>query len=677
MLVGVSGKTAYMKKLLLIWLMCWSWCACALELGSAKSGALLTPHLQYLEDPQGHLTLADVMQPDVAARFRVPEHPQQALNFGISKSAYWVRFSLQRAPDNTDPWLIELSYALLNKITFYAPGAKPIVTGSEYPVASRAFFDKYFVFPIQPSERAQDYYFRVESNDAITLPLRAWTERDLIPRTQQTLAIQFSYLGAMMGLALYTLFMCVLSRDMRYAIYAAYVVCMALSMTSGSGVARLFFWPDVWKFDSVARNFFVALAASLILYLSGLFLKTEYGKKTVAWGWKLASLYFGAYALLLLSSLAVPMPVDALNKAMLLGGLLSGFGILVTVFRVIRERRNSLRFFGLSWLVFWVGGFVGIGRTMGLLPTHLLTSYAVQIASMAEMVLLFLALADQFRQEQHQRRQAQQEVADVQARLLEQLQSSNEQLEQTVHERTQQMQQALEHERAVSAQYMRFGAMVSHEFRNPLGIIKSQISLLHKEQKHGELQLDKRLSVLGSATERLAMLFEKWLQNDRLHHTLQDIDLHPVPLRHWLTHFVSTNVHCLVGSPVQLRSMDIDAQLLCDEYLLDIALGNLIDNARKYTGAQAPVVIDIRYRPGQVGVAVIDQGSGIAPENQEKVFDEYFRISPQSGISGAGLGLSLVRRIMQAHSGTLELQSLPGQGCTFILWFPEKQAPVH
>jgi len=666
-----------MKKLLLIWLACWTWCAHGMTLGGATSGALLTPGLQYLEDPQGQLTLADMARPEVAAQFKTPADPTKVINFGLSKSAYWIKLSLQQTPGNQDEWLIELSYALLNKISFYAPGAKPVVTGSDYPMASRAFFDKYFVFPIRLQSREQDYYFRIESGNAITLPLRAWTQRELIVGIQQTLAFQFLYFGAMMALALYTLFMFVLSRDSRYGLYAVYVACMALSMTSGSGVAHMFLWPDVTQFESIARNLFLAVAAAVMMFLSGLFLKLEYRKPQVAWGWKLGSLYFGTYAVLVCVGLFLPMPRIWLNQAMLLGGAVAGLLILWVVVRVIRERRRSLRFFGLSWLVFWAGAFVGIARTVDLLPTHFLTSYSVQIASIGEMVLLFLALADQFRQEQRQRFEAQQQTVKVQAQMMNQLQASNELLEQTVSERTALLQKSLDHEKTVLAQYMRFGSMISHEFRNPLGIIKSQLSLLRKSQTNEDLQLDKRLSVLDNATERLAIMFEKWLQNDRLHQTLQDIDLHPIPLPSWLEHFVVTNAHCLRGSLVQLEHTADVPLLLGDEYLLDIALGHLVDNARKYAGMEVPITLQIRSRPGQIGLAVMDQGPGIAPENQPKVFDDYFRISPQAGISGVGLGLSIVRRIVQAHGGEIELESSPGQGSAFILWFPEIQTPIH
>jgi len=319
-ILGIYDRAVHMKKLLLIWLVCCSWCACAMELGNASSGALLTPNLQYLEDPQGRLTIDDVTKPEVAAQFKVPNDPQQALNFGLSKSTYWLRLTLHKAPSNTDDWLIELSYVLLNQITFYAPGMSPVVTGSDYPMATRAFYDKYFVFPVQLKSEDQNYYFKIDSQNAITVPLRIWSLRELIPRIQETLALQFFYLGAMMGLAFYILVMYLLSRDKRYGLYAAYVVCLALSMTAGSGAAGMFLWPDAIKFDSIARNLFLALAVSIMLFLSGLFLKIEYHKPKVAWGWKLGSLYFVIYGLLLLLGLFLPVPMLVMNKAMLFGG---------------------------------------------------------------------------------------------------------------------------------------------------------------------------------------------------------------------------------------------------------------------------------------------------------------------------------------------------------------------
>ena len=114
------------------------------------------------------------------------------------------------------------------------------------------------------------------------------------------------------------------------------------------------------------------------------------------------------------------------------------------------------------------------------------------------------------------------------------------------------------------------------------------------------------------------------------------------------------------------------AFVVVDEYLLEIVLSNLIDNARKYAGVDARVIIETRLKPGYVGIAVTDNGPGIRGEHQARVFEEYFRVSPQSGVPGMGLGLSIVSRIAKAHGGDLALHSEAGQGCSFCLWLPEK-----
>jgi signal transduction histidine kinase len=135
---------------------------------------------------------------------------------------------------------------------------------------------------------------------------------------------------------------------------------------------------------------------------------------------------------------------------------------------------------------------------------------------------------------------------------------------------------------------------------------------------------------------------------------------------------VYSNAHSFGGMPLELKLHPDAAFVVVDEYLLEIVLSNLIDNARKYAGVDARVIIETRLKPGYVGIAVTDNGPGIRGEHQARVFEEYFRVSPQSGVPGMGLGLSIVSRIAKAHGGELALYSEAGQGCSFCLWLPEK-----
>jgi signal transduction histidine kinase len=109
-----------------------------------------------------------------------------------------------------------------------------------------------------------------------------------------------------------------------------------------------------------------------------------------------------------------------------------------------------------------------------------------------------------------------------------------------------------------------------------------------------------------------------------------------------------------------------------DESLLEVALLNLIDNACKYSEPGQTVVIEVRARPGAVGVAVIDQGCGIDAGDHEAIFEDYYRVQPEGPVTGMGLGLAFVRRIVQMHQGQLELHSARGQGSSFCIWLPAR-----
>ncbi len=102
---------------------------------------------------------------------------------------------------------------------------------------------------------------------------------------------------------------------------------------------------------------------------------------------------------------------------------------------------------------------------------------------------------------------------------------------------------------------------------------------------------------------------------------------------------------------------------------------NLLSNACKYSPAQSPIEIGTCARRNDTGITmtglrVKDCGEGIDPLLQERVFDRYFRVKPEGIVSGIGLGLSFVRHIVEQHHGQIELDSTPGQGSTFTVWFP-------
>jgi two-component system, OmpR family, sensor kinase len=120
------------------------------------------------------------------------------------------------------------------------------------------------------------------------------------------------------------------------------------------------------------------------------------------------------------------------------------------------------------------------------------------------------------------------------------------------------------------------------------------------------------------------------------------------------------------------EALDGEAVVLGDHHRLRQVVDNLLANARIHTPAGTPVRLATRREGGQVAVTVADEGPGIPPADQPRVFERFWRADPLRvrRTGGSGLGLAIVASIMQAHGGTVTLDSAPGHGAAFTLRLP-------
>jgi two-component system sensor histidine kinase SenX3 len=117
---------------------------------------------------------------------------------------------------------------------------------------------------------------------------------------------------------------------------------------------------------------------------------------------------------------------------------------------------------------------------------------------------------------------------------------------------------------------------------------------------------------------------------------------------------------------------DLDARLYGDHALLVTAVRNLLDNAVAYSGEHSQVAVGVRQTGDLVEIAVVEEGIGIAPEDQDRVFERFFRVDParSRATGGTGLGLSIVKHVAADHGGDVTVWSEPGHGATFTLRIP-------
>jgi len=109
--------------------------------------------------------------------------------------------------------------------------------------------------------------------------------------------------------------------------------------------------------------------------------------------------------------------------------------------------------------------------------------------------------------------------------------------------------------------------------------------------------------------------------------------------------------------------------MLGDEFRIEQVITNLLTNALRY-GGRRPVAVTVGVRDQEAFVSVRDQGMGIAPADQERIFEQFERTEGAAQVAGLGLGLYIARQIAQAHQGRLEVRSAPGEGSEFILSLP-------
>jgi signal transduction histidine kinase len=122
---------------------------------------------------------------------------------------------------------------------------------------------------------------------------------------------------------------------------------------------------------------------------------------------------------------------------------------------------------------------------------------------------------------------------------------------------------------------------------------------------------------------------------------------------------------------VEIR-VDAPGEVRCafDAARMDQVVSNLISNALKY-GSAAPVEVRVRSGGGRAILEVEDHGIGIAPEDQERIFDRFERAVSPRHFAGIGLGLWIVRQLVEAHGGTIRVRSAPDHGATFTVELPQ------
>jgi len=219
-----------------------------------------------------------------------------------------------------------------------------------------------------------------------------------------------------------------------------------------------------------------------------------------------------------------------------------------------------------------------------------------------------------------------------------------------------------------------FVANVSHEFSTPLSIINGYLETLQEGGMRREMQV-KAFTVMRRHCDRLNMLIQDLLTISRMEEKGVQLDLAPVDigqvLRGTVAHLESEIA--ARGANVSLKIPAGVPPVELDQYRIEQAFSNLLANALRHgTTAGGEVVVSVSAGSQEITVSFKDNGPGIPLQDQEHLFERFYRVggdrARQTG--GTGLGLSIVKNVVTAHGGRVALESLPGEGSTFSIFLP-------
>ena len=219
--------------------------------------------------------------------------------------------------------------------------------------------------------------------------------------------------------------------------------------------------------------------------------------------------------------------------------------------------------------------------------------------------------------------------------------------------------------------------MIAHEFRTPISIVDASLQSLRLLDENAPVERQSRHDRISRAVARLNDLLELVLTHNRSDVSVWTRSISTVDME-----VVTRDAIDIVGPRAAARFAvtvrDDTPDLQADERMLRYALLNLIDNALKYSPRGSR--IDISIKPlvfdGREGAqwSILDQGWGIPAADRERVFEKYYRVGERSDVAGLGLGLFLVRQIVQRHEGWVKaIAGEPGNGACFDCWLPCQQ----
>jgi two-component system sensor histidine kinase SenX3 len=220
-----------------------------------------------------------------------------------------------------------------------------------------------------------------------------------------------------------------------------------------------------------------------------------------------------------------------------------------------------------------------------------------------------------------------------------------------------------------------FVANISHELKTPVGALSLLAEAIEESGKDSE-SIQKFAKRIGPETKRLTNVIRDIIDLSQVQSDDPLASANPVEVDRVINDAVDAVQLLADLNNVEIAQVnEPDVKIVGDEYQLVMAIRNLLTNAITFSPASSRITVGAKLKDGVVEITVSDQGIGISLENQSRIFERFYRVDPARSrtTGGTGLGLAIVKHVCENHGGEVSVWSVPGQGSTFTMKFPQME----
>lgn len=671
----------------------------------------------YVEDKDHSYTIDQVSQRNDFKRITRKVH-----NFGITSSAIWLRLTVLNKSD-VGHLILQVNQPIIDEIEFYTYNLQQqkfdVTRMGEFQVfQARNYLTPQYLFDLKlPRDSMRTYYLRIRCKENMQIPISIGTRISVLNQSVLSNLASGIYIGIMLVMVLYNLFIYGTVRDKSYLWYSLYIVIVLMTQTSLQGLTFQFLWPNQPQLSMYSQFFFPSLVGVTALEF---FKKFLFLKERIPFAYKLSFVFLIPYTFApLLSVFGLYQLSFKLIDAT---ALFVSVYMMTTAVMIYRRGYSEARFFLIGWSIFLLGVCIYVLKDFEILPYNNFTRYTMHFGSAIEVILLSFALADRINILKKEKEDSQAQALFVSEENQKLISEQNVILEQKVHERTLELEETNE-ELNVTLTYLKdtqsqlvdaekmaslgqLTAGIAHEINNPINFVSANLKPLKMDigdildliKKYEEIStpeeleprlkeieafkkkidldyLKKEIETLLSGIEDGARRTTEIVSGLKNFSRLDESDMKMANINEGIESTLILLKSAIPDNVKVITNLGNIPMIECLPGKLNQVFMNLLSNAlyamkQHKSRAEHKLTITSEAVGDKVVVHFDDTGIGMTPEVKAKIFEPFFTTKDVG--EGTGLGMSIVFKIVETHHAKMDIESESGKGTRITLTLNKK-----